>query len=125
MKRKPVKTQPVVQVMPERRVRLDPSTVPSFASWLVAVGQRWQRMSRRTTSGLVGVDRVRRQKEIQFGQNACKVIQMIIDEMMNTVSLDDYDAAHRVWHMIPDDAISSPGTSSDSPPTLTIPGLEG
>lgn len=125
MKRKPVVSQSVVQAMPERRVRLDPSTVPSFASWLVAVGQRWQRMSKRTLSGLAGVDRVRRQREIQFGQNACKVIQMIIAEMLNTVPLDEYERAKSEWHHTPDESMPSPDMLSDRPPTLTIPGLEG
>jgi hypothetical protein len=97
MKRKPIQPLPAVQVMPERKVRLDPSLVPSLAAWMVAVGQRWARDTRLTGRGLIGVEAVAFRRRAEFARHACSVVQTIIRSMMEQVPLEDYGRAAREW----------------------------
>lgn len=89
--------QPLLQVMPARRVRLDPSVVQDMAAYLFARANRWLSGAKLTLSGLKGLNRSSRANYVKWCKHAVAVVQLLIDGLLDTVSLDDINHAREQW----------------------------
>jgi hypothetical protein len=96
-------TQPepsrIVQVMPGRKLRLDPSVIPDLVSWLVCRSARWETVARMTLRGLKGHDRESRKGLIRYAKLALSVVQTLINNSLEQWPIDEHESALRIWRM--------------------------
>lgn len=124
---KPV-TAPLIQVLPEQRVRIDPSAVPDLCCYLYALSRQWDRAARQTLRSLKGPARSRAKGHIKWAKMMVAVTEKLINALFHTVHREDYYTARSEWTRFLDDAPEegdpwqSParsGEQSSNPPSDT------
>lgn len=95
LRRKPgVKERPpILQIMPGRRVRLDPTITRAVAVWLIAFSSRWTKEANASERGLKGAERDSFQKRREYYRSCVKAIGDVLCNLSCTQELDAIDAA--------------------------------
>lgn len=86
-----VKPSPLLQVMPAKRVRVDPSAVDHLAAWLFAHRLRHQRALSAPDTSTSDIQRHAREKRNEYSRTALKVIADLLGRVHETVSVEDID----------------------------------
>lgn len=95
LRRKPgPKERPhILQIMPGRRVRLDPTITRAVAVWLIAFSSRWEREANASERGLKGEERDSFQRRREYYRSAIKAIGDVLCNLSCTQELDAVDTA--------------------------------
>jgi hypothetical protein len=89
----PAPPAPLVQLMPERRVRIDPSVRDQLASWIIALRARYERQACATLRGESGTSRKVRAGRIAWARMCVEVCDHLLQTVGETMSADDYEDA--------------------------------
>lgn len=89
----PKERPPILQIMPGRRVRLDPTITRAVAVWLIAFSSRWTKEANASERGLKGAERDAFQKRRDYYRHCIKAIGDVLCNLSCTQELDAIDAA--------------------------------
>ncbi len=89
----PAPSSPLLQIMPGRRVRVDPSLVEQMGTWLLACALPWERASERSLVGLNSGELEAARGHKQWCRHAVGATQVLIGRLLDTLALDDIDNA--------------------------------
>jgi hypothetical protein len=99
---------PIVQVMPGRRVRLDPSIVPQLAAWLMAKGRVWERQATGVKAKFPKEDDPRRVATLKWCEHAVAAVSALIGQLLELIPIEQYEAeSNAVAAALPITAIGS------------------
>lgn len=87
-------THMLLQVMPRRRVRLDPTQVPQIAVWLMSACSGWERALAAPDVAKSDRERLMRANHDARCRTAIGAVNEIVGRLRETQSADDIDAAH-------------------------------
>lgn len=111
----------ILQAMPGRRVRIDPTVVEAVAIWLIASSLQWERASKRTVTGLGPSERDAAIGHIRWCRHATGAVQSLVGRLLDTVSVDEVDAARervRGSFGIPDSVLTPRTADADTTPEM-------
>lgn len=88
---------PIVQVVPNNRLRLDRTVIPDLVCWLMCSAKEWERAAHRTLRGLKGQERETAKAHIRYARYCCTAVQQLINRVTETWSVEEHSAAMAKW----------------------------
>lgn len=88
---------PICQVMPKGRVRIDPTQVRQLYAWMQAATVYQRKVAGGDTIGIKGEERERKKGMIKWAKAFMQCVSHLNSAMLDTVSLYDFNAALDHW----------------------------
>lgn len=86
----------LLQVMPRKRVRLDPTQVPQIAIWLLSACSGWERALAAPDTARSDRERLMRANHDARCRTAISAVNEIVGRLRESQAAEDIDAAHAI-----------------------------